>query len=135
MRKCFAVVLVCLLLVGVTATRVRAHGGSEACDRACLEGLVDEDDGTWKNTSLRLTWQASRANKVNFWWDEQWVCLHCNEGGETAPFPLTPEAAGRIVDHPQQMGQVTWNFTPTTHLALEAGYGLGPRVLYGGTDR
>src|SRR6266571_2688899 len=93
------------------------------------------DDGTWKNTSLRLTWQASRANKVNFWWDEQWVCLHCNEGGETTPFPLTPEAAGRIVDHPQQMGQVTWNFTPTTHLALEAGYGLGPRVLYGGTDR
>src|SRR5215475_10678397 len=93
------------------------------------------DDGTWKNTSLRLTLQASRRNKLNFWWDEQSVCLHCNEGGETTPFPLSPEAAGPIQDHPQQMGQVTWNFTPSTHLVLDAGYGLGPRVLYGGNDR
>jgi len=93
------------------------------------------DDGTWKNTSLRLTWQVSSRNKLNFWWDEQAICLHCNEGGETTPFPLSPEAAGRIEDHPQQMGQVTWNFTPTTHLVIDAGYGLGPRVLYGGTDR
>jgi hypothetical protein len=93
------------------------------------------DDGTWKNASLRLTWQASRKNKVNFWWDEQSICLHCNEGGETTPFPLSPEAAGRIEDNPQQMGQVTWTYTPTTHLVVDAGYGLGPRVLYGGTDR
>ena len=93
------------------------------------------DDGTWKNTSLRLTWQASRTNKVNFWWDEQSICLHCNEGGETTPFPLSPEAAGRIEDNPQQMGQLTWTYTPTTHLVVDAGYGLGPRVLYGGNDR
>ncbi len=93
------------------------------------------DDGTWKNTTMRLTWQASRRNKLNFWWDEQSVCLHCNEGGEITPFPLSPEAAGRIEDNPQQMGQVTWNFTPTTRLVVDAGYGLGPRVLYGGNDR
>jgi len=93
------------------------------------------DDGTWKNSSLRLTLQASSQHKLNFWWDEQSICLHCNEGGETTPFPLSPEAAGRIEDNPQQMGQVTWNFTPTPHLVMEAGYGLGPRVLYGGTDR
>ena len=93
------------------------------------------DDGTWKNTSLRLTWQASRTNKVNFWWDEQSICLHCNEGGETTPFLLSPEAAGRIEDNPQQMGQITWTYTPTTHLVVDAGYGLGPRVLYGGNDR
>src|SRR5262245_29801441 len=93
------------------------------------------DDGTWKNSSLRLTWQASRQNKLNFWWDEQAVCLHCIEGGDTAPFLLSPEAAWPIEDHPQQMGQITWNFTPTSHLVLDAGYGLGPRVLYGGNDR
>jgi hypothetical protein len=93
------------------------------------------DDGTWKNTSLRLTLQASRRNKVNFWWDEQSVCLHCNEGGEITPFPLSPEAAGRIEDNPQQMGLVTWTFTPTNRLVIDAGYGLGPRVLYGGNDR
>src|SRR5436309_1328352 len=56
------------------------------------------DDGTWQNTSLRLTLQASQRNKLNFWWDEQSICLHCNEGGETIPFPLAPEAAGRIED-------------------------------------
>src|SRR5262245_26868872 len=93
------------------------------------------DDGTWKNSSLRLTLQAATQHKLNFWWDEQSICLHCNEGGETTPFPLTPEAAGRIEDNPQQMGQVTWVYTPTPHLVLDAGYGLGPRVLYGGTDR
>src|SRR5206468_7266263 len=71
------------------------------------------DDGTWQNTSLRLTLQASQRNKLNFWWDEQSICLHCNEGGETIPFPLAPEAAGRIEDNPQEMGQVTWNFAPS----------------------
>ena len=90
------------------------------------------DDGTWKNTSLRLTWQASRRNKVNFWWDEQWACLHCLEGGDVT---TSPEAHSRTEGHPQQMGQVTWNFTPTTHFVLDAGYGLGPRILYGGHER
>src|SRR5262245_51414747 len=33
------------------------------------------------------------------------------------------------------MGQITWTYTPTTHLVVDAGYGLGPRVLYGGNDR
>src|SRR5439155_4818962 len=42
----------------------------------------DLDDGTWKNASLRLTWQASQRNKVNLWWDEQSACQHCNEGGD-----------------------------------------------------
>jgi hypothetical protein len=31
------------------------------------------DDGTWKNGSLRLTWQATPRNKFNVWWDEE-VC-------------------------------------------------------------
>src|SRR5437667_12567299 len=41
------------------------------------------DDGTWKNTSLRITWQVSRQNKVNLWWDEQSACHHCIECGDT----------------------------------------------------
>ncbi|OLC28111.1 MAG: hypothetical protein AUH28_19640 [Acidobacteria bacterium 13_1_40CM_56_16] len=95
------------------------------------------DDGTWKNTSLRLTWQASQRNKVNLWWDEQSACQHCNEGGDTSNVaqPLTPEASGRVEGHPQQMGQVTWYFTPTSHLAFDSGYGWGPRIQFGGHDR
>ena len=96
------------------------------------------DDGTWKNTSMRVTWQISRRDKVNFWWDEQWGCQHCNEGGDTTTNvnnPLAPEASGRIEGHPQQMGQVTWTSQLSSRLLLDAGYGLGPRLLFGGHDR
>ena len=29
------------------------------------------NDGTWKNESLRLTWQTTPRNKFNLFWDEQ----------------------------------------------------------------
>ena len=96
------------------------------------------DDGTWKNTSLRITWQVSRQNKVNLWWDEQSACQHCIEGGDTTTNVLQllpPEGAGRIEGHPQQLGQITWYFTPTSHLVLDSGYGWGPRFEFGGHDR
>lgn len=90
------------------------------------------DDGTWKNTSLRLTWQVSRRNKVNFWWDEQDACQHCIEGGDANS---SPEAHGRTEGDPQQMGQITWTSQVTNRFLLEAGYGLGPRIQYGGLER
>ncbi len=90
------------------------------------------DDGTWKNTSLRVTWQASRRNKINLWWDEQWACQHCIEGGDST---VSPEASGRVEGHPQQMGHITWTSQLTSRFLLEGGYGLGPRILYGGHDR
>jgi len=95
------------------------------------------DDGTWKNTSMRITWQASRRDKINFWWDEQWACQHCNEGGDTTVviMPLSPEATGRVEGHPQQMGQISWTSQLSSRFLLDAGYGLGPRILYGGHDR
>src|SRR5215831_14238543 len=95
------------------------------------------DDGTWKNTSMRVTWQVSRRDKVNLWWDEQWACQHCIEGGDTSnPLaPLAPEATGRVEGHPQQMGQISWTSQLSTRFLLDAGYGLGPRILYGGHDR
>lgn len=95
------------------------------------------DDGTWENTSMRITWQVSRRDKVNFWWDEQWACQHCLEGGDTTnPLaPLSPEATGRVEGHPQQMGQVSWTSQLSSRFLLDAGYGLGPRILYGGHDR
>jgi hypothetical protein len=47
------------------------------------------DDGTWKNTSLRLTWQATARNKFNVFWDEQRKCDGCISGGNST---LSPEA-------------------------------------------
>jgi hypothetical protein len=96
------------------------------------------DDGTWKNTSMRVTWQVSRRDKLNFWWDEQWACQHCIEGGDTTTnvnAPVSPEASGRIEGHPQQMGQITWTSQVSNRLLLDGGYGLGPRLLFGGHDR
>ena len=90
------------------------------------------DDGTWENTSLRLTWQASRRNKINFWWDEQWACLHCLEGGDATH---SPEGIARTEGHPQQMGQITWTSQVSSRFLVDAGYGLGPRILYGGHER
>jgi hypothetical protein len=55
------------------------------------------DDGTWKNTSLRLTLQASRRNKFNFWWDEQWACQSCIEGADPT---TSPEGRGPLNTHP-----------------------------------
>jgi hypothetical protein len=96
------------------------------------------DDGTWKNTSMRITWQVSRRDKLNFWWDEQWACQHCIEGGDTTTnvlAPLSPEASGRVEGHPQQMGQISWISQLSSRFLLDTGYGLGPRILYGGHDR
>jgi hypothetical protein len=90
------------------------------------------DDGTWRNSSLRLTWQVSQRNKLNFWWDEQDACQHCSEGGTAT---ISPEATARVEGHPQQMGQITWNSQVSNKLVLDAAYGLGPRIQWGGNER
>src|SRR5262252_143615 len=94
------------------------------------------DDGTWKSNALRLTWQASRQSKINLWWDEQVICLHCNDGGDTSVVtaPLSPEASHTLQTHPLELGQISWYYTPTTRLAIDSGWGWGPRALYGGPE-
>ncbi|MBI2150180.1 MAG: TonB-dependent receptor, partial [Acidobacteria bacterium] len=90
------------------------------------------DDGTWKNTSLRLTWQVSQRNKLNFWFDEQSACQHCIEGGGPT---TSPEASGPIEGYPQQMGQITWTSQVSSRFLLDVAYGYGPRIQFGGNDR
>jgi hypothetical protein len=94
------------------------------------------DDGTWKNSSVRLTWQASIRNKFNFWWDEQAVCQHCKGGGLlTGNNPASPEAHGRTEGHPQRMGQASWTSPVSNRFLLEAGFGTGPDIQYGGQQK
>jgi hypothetical protein len=85
-------------------------------------------DSTWKNTSVRLTWQASSRNKLNLFWDEQRSCLACIGGGSAT---VSPEAAdGTTNDLESRAPSVTWTSTVTNRLLLEAGWGfLG--FLYG----
>jgi hypothetical protein len=98
------------------------------------------DDGTWKNGSLRLTWQATPRNKFNFWWDEQTVCQHCSGGGSLtgnvfAGGVQSPEAHGRTEGFPARMAQVTWSSPVSSRLLLEASLGLGPDLQFGGLQK
>ena len=100
-----------------------------------------KDDGTWKNSSIRFTYQATPRNKIGIWWDEQVNCQSCinsgASGGPSATFAATslaPEADGKFYN-PIRMGQATWTSPVTTRLLLEAGFGLGPRAQFGDKER
>jgi hypothetical protein len=98
------------------------------------------DDGTWKNSSLRLTVQATPRNKVNLWWDEQAVCQHCLGGGTISGTTLTasafsPEAHARTQGYPQRMALASWTSPVTNRLLLEASMGLGPDIQFGGEQK
>lgn len=77
-------------------------------------------DGSWKNTSLRLTLQPTSRNKINLFWDEQRVCLNCVLGGDAVD---SPEAASTTQGHPTRVQQATWTSPVTNKLLLEAGFG------------
>jgi hypothetical protein len=98
------------------------------------------DDGTWKNGSLRLTWQVTPRNKVNVWWDEQSVCQHCIGGGSRTGLVFaggiqSPEAHGRTEGFPQRMAQATWSSPVSNRLLLEASLGMGPDIQFGGLQK
>ena len=98
------------------------------------------DDGTWKNGSLRLTWQATPRNKFNVWWDEQTVCQHCVAGGSRTGLVFaggiqSPEAHGRTEGFPARMAQATWSSPASNRLLLEASLGLGPDLQFGGLQK
>ena len=88
-------------------------------------------DGTWKNTSMRLTWQASARNKFNVFWDEQRVCLDCVWGGTAT---TSPEASNTTQGHPTKVQQMTWTSPVSNRLLLEAGVG-SYNSHFGGRER
>ncbi len=85
------------------------------------------DDSSWKNASVRLTWQASQRNKFNVYWDEQTLCTSCTGGGSGT---LAPESRGNNFAKPR-VQQVTWTSPSTTRLLLEAGFGTNLILGYG----
>ncbi len=78
------------------------------------------NDGTWKNASLRMTFQASPRNKFNLFWDEQSICQLCIWGGNAT---TSPEANSTLYNHPSRVQQITWTSPTTNRLLLEAGLG------------
>src|SRR5262249_46355342 len=83
-------------------------------------------DRTWENVSGRVTWQATRRNKIGVFWDEQSVCRKC-EGtttGLASPAQIVaPEADGVGATKPLRVQQVTWSSPATSRLLFDAGFG------------
>ena len=97
------------------------------------------DDNTTKNSSIRLTWQASPRNNFGVWWDEQKTCQSCIGGGAGGSAALTAGALSLEADgsnhNPIRMAQVTWSSPVSNRVLLEASYGLGPNAWFGDKQR
>jgi len=98
------------------------------------------DDGTWKNGSLRLTWQPTTRNKINFWMDEQYICQHCIQGGSFSGQTFTglvasPEGQSTTENHPNLLGLVSWQSPLTSRVLLEGSWGLGPYFWWGSRQK
>ena len=98
------------------------------------------DDGTWKNSSGRVTWQASPRNKLDGWVNVQYNCQHCIEGGSRSGVSFTglvasPEGQSTNENHPSLLGQVSWSSPLTNRVLLEANWGLGPYFWWGSRQK
>jgi hypothetical protein len=68
----------------------------------------------------RLTWQASRRNKLTAYWQEQYNYIGADGGGTPTQ---TPEATGLTLFKPSRIQQATWTSAITNRLLFEAGIG------------
>ena len=98
------------------------------------------DDGTWKNTSGRLTWQASQRNKIDGWINVQYNCQHCIEGGSRSGLNFTgtinsPEGQSTNENHPSVLGQISWSSPITNRMLVEANWGIGPYFWWGSQQK
>jgi hypothetical protein len=82
-------------------------------------------DDSWKNVSLRLTWQATPRNKFNLFWDEQKMCIMACYGSQPGgAATISPEASEtQLITHRQPVQQGTWTATVTNKLLVEAAFG------------
>jgi hypothetical protein len=98
------------------------------------------DDGTWKNGSLRLTWQPTPRNKINAWSSVQYSCLHCIQGGDGTGLGFgamvsSPEGTSTNENHPSNLTQLSWTSPVTSRLLLEADAQLGPYFWWGSRQK
>jgi hypothetical protein len=99
-----------------------------------------EDDGEWRNHSVRLTWQATPRNKFVGWTDVHYNCLHCDAGGSSSGLTFTGliatrEALQRNENHPSILTQVTWMSPLTNRVLLDANVQLGPNFWWGAQQK
>jgi hypothetical protein len=78
------------------------------------------NDGTDRNGTARITWQATPRNKINLHWSEQYNVFNTKGGGSAT---VTPEASGRSLWQPSHIQQATWSSPLTSRILFEAGWG------------
>src|SRR5688572_21591477 len=99
-----------------------------------------EDDGEWRNHSVRLTWQATPRNKIVGWTDLHYNCLHCDAGGSSSGLTFTGliatrEALQRNENHPSSLTQISWTSPVTNRLLLESNVQIGPNFWWGAQQK
>jgi hypothetical protein len=80
------------------------------------------DDQYSKDISTRITWQASRRNKIAGYFSYNNSC-HCHFliGRANSPIPVNSEAS-TLLHIPNTVGQLTWSSPMTNKVLLEAGF-------------
>jgi Carboxypeptidase regulatory-like domain len=73
------------------------------------------NNATEESINLRLTWQANKTNKFNFFYDQHWRC----QCGVTSPV-IAEEAANRIQYPISDLRSVAYTATPTSRILIEA---------------
>jgi hypothetical protein len=99
-----------------------------------------EDDGEWRNHSVRLTWQATPRNKIVGWTDLHINCLHCDAGGSSSGLTFTGlvasrEALQRNENHPSSLTQISWTSPVSNRLLLDANLQIGPNFWWGAQQK
>jgi hypothetical protein len=99
-----------------------------------------EDDGEWRNHSVRLTWQVSPRNKIVGWTDLHYNCLHCDAGGSSSGLTFTGliatrEALQRNENHPSNLTQISWTSPVSNRVLLDANVQIGPNFWWGAQQK
>jgi hypothetical protein len=120
----------------VTGMFLNANAGDATKWTYAPSATPATDGGTWKSSSLRLTWQASPRNKFNVFWDEQAMCsTGCVRGSMTGGTPTrAPEAHQPTESYPLHVQQLAWTSPATSRLLLEAAFGTN-LLQWGGKER
>jgi len=93
------------------------------------QAIIDREN---HNFNLRLTSQITPRNKLNVFWDEQFICKSCVNGSQQAL--SSPEARARGDQWPVQVAQVAYTSPVTNQVLLEFAYG-SYRADWGGRDK
>jgi hypothetical protein len=73
------------------------------------------NNATEESINLRLTWQASKTNKFNFFYDQHWRC----QCGVTSPI-ISEESANHIEYPISDLRSIAYTATPTSRILVEA---------------